>query len=281
MRALRKLLKWPLRAAVRNPALRAKLAWELREGNFDDLSVQIPLSHGVCCPIRRPSSVHSFSEVFIHGEYSEFLHHMPLPRRWLDLGCHAGYFSNYLAWQCRRQQADDFSALLIDADPRVRLDVEHMIRVNQFESKFSFRAGLIQAGSGPQPFGLRQAMASSSELQASTECVATVEILSSGSIIEAFAPPYDLIKLDVEGAEYDFIEHYGAVLSQARTLLVEWHSWDEAGTGEARLGDLLGQRSFERVAVLQECKLRLFEERPITAGCHLYRNIANGSRSKN
>jgi FkbM family methyltransferase len=267
---LRKLLKWPLRAAVRNPWLRGKIEWELRNGNHGELPVVVPLSHGMSCPIRRAGYVHSFSEVFLNGEYGEFPRQVPLPKRWLDIGCHAGYFSAYLAWRCKRNGADDFSALLIDADPRVEADIEYLIQVNQLESKFKFLAGLIQDGAGSKPFGLRQVMESSSDTRLPADKVATVGIITSAAILEAFPPPYDLIKVDIEGAEFTLIEHYGDVLRQARSLLVEWHSWDIEGTGEARLCDLLGRRGFERTAVIQERKHHLVDGNSLTTGCHLY-----------
>src|SRR5688572_24879872 len=167
MDALRKLLKWPLRAALRLPAIRKRIAYELRRDYFDDLQVFIPLGHGIKCPIRRDEYVHSFSEIFLANEYGDFLDYIPLPRRWIDLGCHAGYFSAFLAWHSRRNNTDDFTALLVDADPRVKADVEFLARVNKLERRFTFLPGLIQAGAGEKPFGLRPGMTSSSELKTS------------------------------------------------------------------------------------------------------------------
>ena len=39
-----------------------------------------------------------------------------------------------------------------------------------------------------------------------------VKIVKQDEIIAALPPPYDLIKCDIEGAEWDLIEHYQEIL---------------------------------------------------------------------
>ena len=48
-------------------------------------------------------------------------------------------------------------------------------------------------------------------------------------------PPYDLVKIDIEGAEADFLRAYPKVLSATRHLLMEWHSWHTGGGGPEQL----------------------------------------------
>lgn len=250
------------------------LVHELHQRHFPGLNFCIPLSHGMVCPISRASNIHSFSEIFLANEYGDFLKRGSLPRRWIDLGCHAGFFSAYLAWQLRRRGVEEFSALLIDADPRVAPDVQHLVTVNGLEQQLHFRPGMIANEDGIKPFGLREVMRSSAEVTPGVEAVALVPVISSEQIREAFPPPYDLLKLDIEGGEYGFIEHYGAVLSESRTVVVEWHSWDDVGAGEARLTDLMGKCGFEWVETVQPRKETIEEGRPLYTGCHLYRNVA-------
>lgn len=277
--ALRKLLKWPLRAVLRSRSISPKVAFELRRDHYADLQITIPLSHGMACPVRREDYLHSFTEIFLTAEYGDFLKHIPLPRRWLDLGCHAGYFSTFLAWQWRKLGSDSFRALLSDADPRVAQDVEYLINLNKLQAQFTFLPGLIASGSGTMEFALRDGMGSSTDLRTAADSVAAVPILSQETMLAKLAPPIDLLKLDIEGAEFALIEHYPQVLAAARALVVEWHSWDSTGTAEARLTDELAKRGFEFTAVLQPRKHHLIEGKPLSTGCHLYKNLEPAARA--
>ena len=53
---------------------------------------------------------------------------------------------------------------------------------------------------------------------------------------------FDLIKCDLEGAEWDFLIHYSSVLEKSKFLVVEWHNWHSGGGGfpqvEKKLSDL-------------------------------------------
>ena len=53
---------------------------------------------------------------------------------------------------------------------------------------------------------------------------------------------FDLIKCDLEGAEWDFIIHYSSLLGNSKFLVMEWHSWHSGNGGfpqiEQKLTDL-------------------------------------------
>lgn len=272
MRPIRKLLKLPLLLALKSEWLRGKIVYELRKDFFRNLQIAVPLSHGTHCPLGRHDYIYSFSEVFVAGEYGDFLNDIPLPRRWLDLGCHAGFFSLYLAWQWRRAGSEDFQALLMDGDPRVRSDVLHLIQSNGLEKQLKFELGMIGQGSGEKAFALRDGMGSSSELGTYADSVIRVALLQQEQIASRFEPPYDLIKVDIEGAEFDLIESYPLLLQSARHILIEWHSWDAAGTGEQKIKNLLAEQGFKLERVLQPRKTHLVEGKHLTTGCHLYAN---------
>lgn len=270
---LRKLLKWPLRAALRSAWLRPKIAFELRRASYADLEVAIPLSHGMAVPIRREDFVHSFTEIFLAGEYGDFLERIPLPRRWLDLGCHAGYFSTLLAWEWRKRGSEDFRALLIDADPRVAPDIAHLVEMNRLENQFECVTGVVGGGTGHAEFALRDGMGSSIDLRTRADAVQRVPILAPAEMLGRLPPPIDLIKLDIEGAEFCFLEHYAEVLSAAAYVVAEWHSWDSDGKGEGQMTDAMAKRGFAFVAALQSRKLHSIQGKPLSTGCHLYKNL--------
>ena len=100
-------------------------------------------------------------------------------------------------------------------------------------------------------FGLRDGMGSSREVR-NGDAVCRVPSIGAGEIASLFPPPYDLIKIDIEGAEYDFLRNYGELACHASHLLVEWHSNDRDGSGERELRALCAGNKFRCVAEIRE-----------------------------
>lgn len=65
-----------------------------------------------------------------------------------------------------------------------------------------------------------------------------VQTVPSVRLKSLLAQPIDLLKLDVEGAEFTLIEDCGADLRNVRALVMEVHAMED---GQARLGALLAQ----------------------------------------
>jgi hypothetical protein len=78
----------------------------------------------------------------------------------------------------------------------------------------------------------------------------SVPVLTPAMLMSLFPPPYDLIKIDIEGSEHAFVTAYEAVLAQARAVLLEWHSWHAGGGGAAQLRADMGARGFRLAADL-------------------------------
>lgn len=249
--ALRKLLKLPLTAPLRFGFIRRLLAYELRPW-FGEFEFEIPLTDQLACPLGQWDSVHSFSEIFVTNEYGTFVDEFPLPRRWLDLGCHAGYFTLYLAWKnALAGRAGDWNALLVDADPRMAPLVSWMLRRNGLENNATFKPGMIAEGTGEREFALRTGMGSSSDVVAPAERVCRVPCITPEEIARLFPPPYDLIKIDIEGGEYDFARSYADLCREAKHLLIEWHSQDRQGSGQAKINQLCARNGFEHAKVIR------------------------------
>jgi FkbM family methyltransferase len=279
-RAIRKFLKLPFTVALRAPFFRKRAAFHFRYDYFADLELSIPLSHGFWCPILGLDSVYSFSEIFVTGEYGSFLNEIPLPRRWVDLGCHAGYFTLYLAWQhAVAGSAADWRALLIDADPRTEELTKRALVQNSLLSKCEYRAGLISKESGELDFALREGAGSSA---ATGMCIGGIQglrrvrAIQPGEILAALPPPYDLIKIDIEGAETDFIEAYGAVYAHTAAILMEWHSPDKDGCNEKRLRELLEASNFYLVRELRPRRVLKLDGGWLSTGVALYRRASTG-----
>ena len=271
---LRSLLKAPLRLALESTWLRRVLIYELRTRHFGDFAFEIPLTVDFACPILQDRYVWSFSEIFVTGEYGDFLTETGLPARWLDIGCHAGFFSLYLAWQHLRAGNDRFAGLLIDGDPRVAADVERLLERTGLSSQLRFAHGAIGVSGGTVDFALRDRMGSSAGMEMSADRVTTVPVIDPAELIRRFPPPYDLVKLDIEGAEDLFIDHYESVYHHSSNLLLEWHAWDPDGGENERLRLRMKERGFVLRRELQPAHTHVIEGRTLDAGCHIYRNLA-------
>jgi len=64
----------------------------------------------------------------------------------------------------------------------------------------------------------------------------------------------DILKMDIEGAEYELFQNYRDLLSQCEHLLLEWHSWHSGGGGMVQLQDLAAETGFYQVAELQSVR---------------------------
>jgi FkbM family methyltransferase len=275
-KSIRKLLKLPLTVALRTEFFRKRVAFYFRYEYFADLELNIPLSHGFWCPVLGLDALYSFSEIFVSGEYGSFLDEIPLPRRWLDLGCHIGYFTLYLAWQhAMAGSTGDWRALLIDADPRSEAFTKKTLTQNSLLPKCEYRAGLISKETGELDFALREGMGSSADTNmGGIQRLQRVRVIRPAEILAAFPPPYDLIKIDVEGAESDFIEAYRTVHVHTAAILMEWHSPDREGSNEKRLRKLLEASDFSLVQELRPRRELQLDDSWYSSGVQLYRRAS-------
>lgn len=230
------MLKWSqkLLAAIlkrlfglcfRLPFLRKEAAFVIKHAYFSDLQLALPLGSGFQCPVDDSQAFLSFSEVFIEQAYSEAFRYMAYPKRWVDVGCHRGYFSLYLLMHMGRAAAQQAKALVIDADPRSQAWIERLISLNGLDMQLSYQLGLVSDKKDPfQSFACRAGMVSSGNaaLGPVQEWV-RVPRLDPATILQRLSPPYDLIKVDIEGAEEAFIDDFGPVLEASQALLLEWH----------------------------------------------------------
>ncbi|MBC7980536.1 MAG: FkbM family methyltransferase [Armatimonadetes bacterium] len=227
------------------------MLFDLKQKYFQELELSVPLGYGLVCPLEFAEAWTSFTEIFVNDEYAPALQQICLPQRWLDLGCHAGYFSLYLVWLRARIGLDnDFRALLIDGDSRVTTAVQKLIESNRLQERLEFQMGAIATGASLKSFVERPFMSSGTVSVSPSQTDGTVRqvpTLPADQILKLLPAPYDLVKVDIEGGEYDFLMAYRPVLDQTRHLLLEWHSWHSGGGGPGQLKELLSDYGFELV----------------------------------
>jgi len=240
------------------PFIRRRLTFFLGQYYFNELGFKINIGRGLVCPVFHPSATCSLEEIFFENEYQSAFQEINLPNKWLDLGCHYGYFSLYLAWlhAGANPNSRPYRAFLIDADSRVGRGISDLIKLNNLDANISYMHGAISEGSGSVSFKENLVMSSSlSVLDESSEGVLIkVPIADQTSIMRQLAPPYDLVKIDVEGAEYDFLLSYQDILSSTSALIIEWHSWHRGGGSQLQIQGMVESYGFRLQKVLQPPK---------------------------
>jgi FkbM family methyltransferase len=172
------------------------------------------------------------------------------------------------------ESAGDWRALLIDADPRAEASTKRTLTKNSLLLRCEYRSGLISKETGELDFALRVGAASSADTNMSfgeIQSLQRVRAIPPAEILAALPPPYDLIKIDVEGAEADFVEAYRTVYAHAAAIIMEWHSPDREGSNEKGLRELLEASNFSLVGELRPRRELQLNGGWISTGVQLYR----------
>jgi len=216
----------------------------LRLEYFHEFHHSIPLGNNYWAHLWENDAYDSFSEIFIQQEYSDFIPDETITNI-LDLGAHYGYFSLWL--QSNRPQ-DEIHSLMIEPSRRCRSSLEKMAQYPKLGGRFKY----LQAAVGnprkestrffERPFMGGSLFSSSAE--DGHYDVKTFSLPDGPSLKDQF---FDIIKCDLEGAEWDFITHYSSLLKNSKFLVMEWHSWHSGGGGFAQIEKKLTDFGFEIV----------------------------------
>ena len=214
-------------------------------------------------------SYDSFSEIFIKQEYLEFIPDEPISRI-LDIGAHYGYFS---LWLQSRHPEIELSSLMIEPSPSCARSLHNLANQEILDGRFSYLQRAIGLpDSESSPFYDRSHMAGSRYSLSQSEKAIQVQNLSEADLVEKLEAPYDLIKCDIEGSEWEFLNNFQNLIKKSKYLLLEWHSWHEGGGGFSQIEKSMHSLDFSIV--------RSSEPAPAIAregevGLILFKNRAN------
>ncbi len=278
-RLLRHTAASPLRAMLDIPDVRRRLIFDLKQRYFNELEIEVPIGFGLKAPIASPEFWISFEEIFFEREYATLLENIVtekyFPQRWLDIGCHAGYFSLWLTYERIKSglTINDCRALLIDPDPNIASQVRKLITTNRLESSFQFLPFAVSKDSGETKFAVRGFMSSSlATLGDETTDVLSVKSVNTKELVSYMSPPYDLIKIDIEGAEFEFLNSYEEVLKSAKHVILESHSWHTGGGGMQQLHELALAKNFRILSEITSLRPVTIKGKPESCGMLLLEN---------
>lgn len=208
------------------------------------MKISLPLKNGYWAQILNNDAYDSFAEIFIKDEYVDFLPNLEI-RKVLDIGAHYGYFS---LWLQSINENIELESLMIEPCINCHDSIDGLISDKKLKGITQMLDGAIDDPKlGHASFFDRPFMASSSFKNLEEEEVRKIQIITEDDIINKMEPPYDLIKCDIEGSEWELLSHYPKILSGAKSLILEWHSWHNGGGGKTQIEDQLGSINFKIV----------------------------------
>ncbi|MBT5716913.1 MAG: FkbM family methyltransferase [Opitutae bacterium] len=222
-------------------SIRQKLLFYLKTHYYREFNISIPLKNGYWAQLLEPDSYDSFSEIFIKEEYKDLLP-KETPSKVIDLGSHYGFFS---LWLQSIYPESKLKCLLIEPSALCFPSLKALTANEQFNGRFIHLDQVIgDPSEGTSTFYERPFMASSALPNSMDEQSRSAQVLAVENVTQKMPPPYDLIKCDVEGAEWEFLKHYEPIIKASRTLVMEWHSWHSGGGGYPQIRSRLEQLGF-------------------------------------
>jgi len=216
----------------------------LRLDYFHEFHHSIPLGNNYWAHLWENDAYDSFSEIFIQQEYADFIPDEPITNL-LDLGAHYGYFSLWL--QSKRPQ-DEIHSLMVEPSQRCQRSLEKMAQYPKLGGRFQYLQAAVGNPKEEQtPFFERPFMGGSLFPTSSADCSYEVKTLPLSSELNLNEQSFDLIKCDLEGAEWDFLIHYSSLLKNSKFLVTEWHSWHIGGGDFPQIEKKLIEIGFEIV----------------------------------
>jgi FkbM family methyltransferase len=161
-----------------------------------------------------------------------------------------GYFSLWI--ENRRQKEkkglSESKVLLIDGDKRSEVGIKQLKNCNPILREWKYIHGVISSPKDTVIFEQNDYM-SSSILKENTTIKNTykVPVISQEDILGEKTSIIDLVKVDIEGAEWELLEHYQSILKNTKYLLMEWHSWHSGGKGKNQILEALTKLSFKLI----------------------------------
>ena len=221
--------------------MRKHFIFLIKQDYFYELEYSVPLNGKYWAHILENDAYDSFSEIFIKQEYKNFLPKNSISKI-LDIGSNYGYFS---LWLQSEYPENKFSSVMIEPSNKCERSLNNLINQPIFEKRFKWINGAIADPKNDKiSFFNRPYMASSTFHSESKELHTSVKVIKTEHIIHAMPPPYDLIKCDIEGSEWELINHYTELLLNCRYFLLEWHSWHNGGGGRKQIEEKLNKFGF-------------------------------------
>jgi FkbM family methyltransferase len=167
--------------------------------------------------------------IFGGGEYEPLEAEAASIRRFVDLGCNVGLFPLFL---CAKRGAFDVEGILVDGNPEVAAEARRNMALNALETRTDVLHGLAGGPtSGDAVFTVAQNTLSSTRdasMLGSTFGTRTVRVpwVNVPAAVDArfgAEARLDVLKIDIEGAELEFLQANPGLLARSDRVILEFH----------------------------------------------------------
>jgi FkbM family methyltransferase len=214
----------------------------LRHDYFHEFHHSIPLGNNYWAHLWENDAYDSFSEIFIQQEYSKFIPDEPITKI-LDLGAHYGYFS---LWLQSNRPHDEIHSLMVEPSQKCHRSLDRLAKYSKLDGRFQYlQAAVGNPKEERTQFFERPFMGGSLFSSSSEDGHYDVKVLTLSSEPSLKDQSFDLIKCDLEGAEWEFITHYSSLLKNSKFVVMEWHSWHSGHGGFPQIESKLTEIGFQ------------------------------------
>lgn len=249
-------LQYPVYTYLWNP---------FRRRMWRTLDLQTTLRSGIHLCVLNHSDWVIYNEVIVNGEYDRVInrtldaHALPVPLRVVDLGANVGYFSfRFLDLFLQRcGAAAEVEIALVEGSPAVFADLQHRVRneplvrdrAKLIHGLAGRRAGAAYIAQGYIHYGYGASPRRSWGAK-------RVKYVDMDGVFPGH--PIDLLKCDIEGAEFDLIDNYPALLGRARAAVFEFHHYGRDISAARELLRRYGLSSVEQISAAPPCSVEFF-----------------------
>ena len=214
----------------------------LRLDYFHEFNHSIPLENKYWANLWENDAYDSFSEIFIQQEYADFIPDEPITNI-LDLGAHYGYFS---LWLQSKRPGHEIHSLMVEPSQKCQRSLEKMAQYPKLCGRFQYlQAAVGNPKEKNTQFFERPFMGGSLFSTSSADLSYEVKTFNLSAEPNLQKQSFDLIKCDLEGAEWDFLIHYSSLLKNSKSLVMEWHSWHSGDGGFSQIEKKLTDLGFQ------------------------------------
>ena len=176
--------------------------------------------------LRSKYDIASVRDVFFSMHYWRAFEHLAAPPRLVvDLGAHCGHFSLlcHLA-VLEKFGTDAADYFLVEALPRLLPQIRRVVDEAGFLDQVKIVQGLVGKREGVASFATdpRNLLASHAQDAPAQGAAQKLSYLDLNKILPA-GQTIDVLKIDIEGSEFDLLENYPQLFQTARLILAEVH----------------------------------------------------------
>jgi FkbM family methyltransferase len=215
--------------------------------------------------LRNKYDIASVRDVFMSTHYWRAFEHVTSPPELIvDLGAHCGHFSLlcHLAL-LEKFGVDQADYLLVEANPRLLPQIRRVIDEAGFFDQVKIVQGLVGKKEGSASFQSdpRNLLSSRAVPATGNGTTPSLPYIDLDAIIPP-GPTVDLLKIDIEGSEYDLLEYYPHLFQAAKLVLIEVHGPSEDQQRFEQNLAALGLVPFSPAIIKESERLLLYGSRP-------------------